>query len=68
MIKFALRSQGQVAQLVERSPEKAGVGGSSPSLATIFFLFDCWFSGCLVLGCFFWRGPAEATEGIEVDG
>ena len=30
-----LRS-GQVAQLVERSPEKAGVGGSTPSLATIF--------------------------------
>jgi hypothetical protein len=28
---------GQVAQLVERSPEKAGVGGSIPSLATIFF-------------------------------
>jgi hypothetical protein len=27
---------GQVAQLVERSPEKAGVGGSSPSLATTF--------------------------------
>ena len=26
---------GQVAQLVERGPEKAGVGGSSPSLATI---------------------------------
>lgn len=26
---------GQVAQLVERSPEKAGVGGSNPSLATI---------------------------------
>jgi hypothetical protein len=25
---------GQVAQLVERSPEKAGVGGSNPSLAT----------------------------------
>src|SRR5438128_2213997 len=25
---------GQVAQLVERSPEKAGVGGSIPSLAT----------------------------------
>ena len=25
---------GQEAQLVERSPEKAGVGGSSPSLAT----------------------------------
>ena len=30
----AIRS-GQVAQLVERSPEKAGVGGSTPSLATI---------------------------------
>src|SRR5690242_2203020 len=28
---------GQVAQLVERSPEKAGVGGSIPSLATIKF-------------------------------
>src|SRR5919198_6351770 len=27
--------RGQVAQLVERSPEKAGVGGSIPSLATI---------------------------------
>ncbi len=25
---------GQIAQLVERGPEKAGVGGSSPSLAT----------------------------------
>jgi hypothetical protein len=23
--------------VVERSPEKAGVGGSTPSLATIFF-------------------------------
>jgi hypothetical protein len=30
-------TNGQIAQLVERSPEKAGVGGSSPSLATIFF-------------------------------
>src|SRR5690242_15657359 len=29
-----LRASGQVAQLVERSPEKAGVGGSIPSLAT----------------------------------
>ena len=27
---------GQVAQVVERSPEKAGVGGSTPSLATTF--------------------------------
>src|ERR1039458_7255219 len=31
----ALARRGQVAQLVERSPEKAGVGGSTPSLATI---------------------------------
>ena len=30
-------ASGQVAQVVERSPEKAGVGGSSPSLATIIF-------------------------------
>ena len=30
---------GQVAQLVERSPEKAGVGGSIPSLATILQQF-----------------------------
>src|SRR5713101_4072309 len=29
---------GQVAQVVERSPEKAGVGGSTPSLATIYFV------------------------------
>src|SRR6476620_10798608 len=29
------RKRGQVAQVVERSPEKAGVGGSTPSLATI---------------------------------
>jgi hypothetical protein len=32
-----LKSIGQVAQLVERGPEKAGVGGSIPSLATILF-------------------------------
>jgi hypothetical protein len=33
----SLHAIGQVAQLVERGPEKAGVGGSIPSLATIFF-------------------------------
>ena len=32
----SLHAIGQVAQLVERGPEKAGVGGSIPSLATIF--------------------------------
>ena len=35
--KQRLWKRGQVAQVVERSPEKAGVGGSTPSLATMFF-------------------------------
>ena len=34
-IYYAFLPSGQVAQLVERGPEKAGVGGSIPSLATI---------------------------------
>ena len=34
LVAVRIRS-GQVAQVVERSPEKAGVGGSTPSLATI---------------------------------
>ena len=34
VLQWINSSLGQVAQLVERSPEKAGVGGSSPSLAT----------------------------------
>ena len=29
------RAHGQVAQLVEHGPEKAGVGGSSPPLSTV---------------------------------
>ena len=33
--KPSAQARGQVAQMVERSPEKAGVGGSIPSLATI---------------------------------
>ena len=33
--KSSGKRSGQVAQVVERSPEKAGVGGSTPSLATI---------------------------------
>jgi hypothetical protein len=33
-LELFVTPQGQVAQLVERSPEKAGVGGSIPSLAT----------------------------------
>ena len=36
-----LQSSGQVAQLVERSPEKAGVGGSIPSLATSLKSITC---------------------------
>src|SRR5437879_11814963 len=34
-----VQKRGQVAQVVERSPEKAGVGGSTPSLATILIAF-----------------------------
>ncbi len=33
--QWSEQKRGQVAQVVERSPEKAGVGGSTPSLATI---------------------------------
>jgi hypothetical protein len=49
---------GQVAQLVERGPEKAGVGGSIPSLATIFhFLFQhCRLAGGLV--------PSQGAEQV----
>ena len=36
--KITLKDHGQVAQLVEHGPEKAGVGGSSPPLTTLF----CW--------------------------
>ena len=32
--------RGQVAQVVERSPEKAGVGGSTPSLATNYLVIN----------------------------
>ena len=35
ILPFPQSRDGQVAQLVERGPEKAGVGGSIPSLATI---------------------------------
>jgi hypothetical protein len=37
ILPFPQSRHGQVAQLVERGPEKAGVGGSIPSLATILF-------------------------------
>ena len=44
----AAKHRGQVAQLVEHGPEKAGVGGSSPPLTT--FLFLLWrFSAKKVL-------------------
>ena len=33
-VRLKMKADGQVAQMVERGPEKAGVGGSSPSLAT----------------------------------
>ena len=37
ILPFPQSRHGQVAQLVERGPEKAGVGGSIPSLATNTF-------------------------------
>jgi hypothetical protein len=40
-VRMAGSECGQVAQVVERSPEKAGVGGSTPSLATIFSIANC---------------------------
>ena len=61
MLELRKRS-GQVAQVVERSPEKAGVGGSTPSLATIILknlaevwrletskiTHACWMNRCAV--------------------
>ncbi len=32
---FRIGSEGQIAQLVEHSPEKAGVAGSSPALSIL---------------------------------
>ena len=34
-VDFTMRNFGQVAQSVERGPEKAGVGGSIPSLGIL---------------------------------
>ena len=50
-------SNGQIAQLVERSPEKAGVGGSNPSLATIsnastILAFSMYLPGRLLIDRF----------------
>ena len=48
MIKVATSKYlGQVAQLVEHGPEKAGVGGSSPPLTTLpTFLLNTLTSLC----------------------
>src|SRR5579872_1852214 len=45
-LTFTAAARGQIAQLVERSPEKAGVGGSIPSLATIFIYSQHPFKQC----------------------
>ena len=37
-IRYSFGASGQVAQLVEHGPEKAGVGGSSPPLSTLLSL------------------------------
>ena len=36
---FRIGSEGQIAQLVEHSPEKAGVAGSSPALSILLKSF-----------------------------
>jgi hypothetical protein len=62
--------RGQVAQVVERSPEKAGVGGSTPSLATILFKNLAHFRKNSSVACgpflmfmrLFWPKP-EALDG-----
>ncbi len=57
MLDYCL-ADGQVAQLVERGPEKAGVGGSSPSLATIFSVrYDPAFG--LPVHCFHPKNPVR---------
>ena len=53
MASFALglasqQSEGQVAQLVEHGPEKAGVGGSSPPLSTSLERFQ---NSSLLISC-----------------
>jgi hypothetical protein len=55
-IAVRIRS-GQVAQVVERSPEKAGVGGSTPSLATILSI-TCT-SRVSLFGCNWLQFPSE---------
>lgn len=40
-VGLAICYQGQIAQLVEHGPEKAGVGGSSPPLSTFEVSLFC---------------------------
>jgi hypothetical protein len=56
-VRSRIYHSGQVAQVVERSPEKAGVGGSTPSLATILSI-TCT-SGVSLFGCFWLQFPSE---------
>ena len=47
LLETSIRSIGQVAQLVEHGPEKAGVGGSRPPLTTLpTFLLITLTSAC----------------------
>ena len=57
-LRVAVRIRsGQVAQVVERSPEKAGVGGSTPSLATILSITCA--SRVSLFGCNWLQFPSK---------
>ncbi len=60
---------GQVAQLVERGPEKAGVGGSIPSLATTLVRTTCtsgWFKFFRIVEMTEDHPPATAGGSVPI--
>ena len=67
------RTRGQVAQMVERSPEKAGVGGSIPSLATMIFkhlrdlIFLPWLRLAAIPQFTIWLKPLSRATTLRCD-
>ena len=55
---------GQVAQVVERSPEKAGVGGSTPSLATMLSI-TCTSRNSL-FGCNSFFNSVDSGQSVQL--